>query len=66
MNQREASFERRMEQIKVGVDQQSSYIYIIQDYPGQDSSVVLVPPDQIDSLCKWLQEAKEAAEKQRR
>lgn len=50
--------EREMQQIKVYVSDES-YICISQDHFGGDDSVIVIHPEQIDLLIKWLKEAKD-------
>lgn len=49
---------RKMEQIKVEITK-DGMISISQDDPyGDVGSIVIISPDQVVTLCKWLKEAR--------
>lgn len=50
------TFKKTMEPIDVAIEE--GHIHIRQAYPGeQDTSVVILHPEQIDLLIKWLKQA---------
>jgi len=46
----------------ISVETRNNRIFITQENYGQEDSSVCITPDQVDTLIKWLQKAKEEIE----
>lgn len=49
--------EKEMQQVKVYTDEKN-FICIQQDNYGGDEAIIYINPDQVDTLIKWLNEAR--------
>jgi hypothetical protein len=52
-------FDKRVEQMRVRISDDGD-ILIIQQDPGNEDSIILVPPEQVDLLISWLKDAHES------
>jgi len=52
-------FDKRVEQMRVRINDDGD-ILIIQQDPGNEDSIILVPPEQVGLLISWLKEAHES------
>ncbi len=52
-------FDKRVEQMRVRISDGGD-ILIIQQDPGNEDSIILVPPEQVDLLISWLKDAHES------
>jgi len=56
--------EKEMFEIRISTTDKGG-ILITQPYPADDDSVILIMPDQVDIVVKWLEEAKAEIESNR-
>ena len=49
--------EKEMQQIKVYCTE-AGLIAMSQPFPGEDDAIIIISPEQVDTLVKWLKEAK--------
>ena len=49
----------KKEMFEIEIDTRQGKIYLTQPYPaGGEEHIVIIDPDQVDTLIKWLEEAR--------